>query len=515
MSVDEARPVKSVNFVLGSGGSVSSPEKPSFSQSDDEDGHSHATSTAKTASIASSSRRRSSRSSPAPAEGIHWKAMWENMKADGWTHMTGWGLIAWIYVHPTWAGRKKHELQNEGKDGVDYFSSEESLKRYARRHLNWKSSDPEDLDSANSPKDAEMADRIKKRKRTASKPQPEQAPVKPTEAKTVAKAKKSQAKSASAKANEKKPSSSGPTFKSLVSRAKASYKAEQLKLESQQEEEKASMAKKSASKKKAPPTPESQEESSDDEESRFSEDVSRDPFSFTSENEADTSVERSARKEKSYSKNDEGSENDGSSHDENMSKESASPSEESSLDATYQILPSRTAWEMLMEHFGFTFHAGNYCYPGKENRPGKDSDATLGTNYFASIEDLRKHLCAWGLPEATRYLENEEEIALSRWVRYAHVVGLSDGALINPADIGEPLGFQQAWKMLQKFGCKYGGSGYRVPNFNPCDTEIEFLKILARFGLPRVDGVKSSEILNAGDRLMLDLFIVDADVDTL
>jgi len=56
-----------------------------------------------------------------------------------------------------------------------------------------------------------------------------------------------------------------------------------------------------------------------------------------------------------------------------------------------------------MAHFGFKFHQGKYyCLPGKENKPGDNSSAIEGRHYFSSLMDLRKHLCAFGLPKCKK-----------------------------------------------------------------------------------------------------------------
>ena len=72
-----------------------------------------------------------------------------------------------------------------------------------------------------------------------------------------------------------------------------------------------------------------------------------------------------------------------------------------------QVMASKDAWKLLMKHFSFTFFGGKYCYPGKENRPLKDSSAVLGVNYFSTIEELRQHLRTFGLPEATGQLDRD------------------------------------------------------------------------------------------------------------
>eukprot|EP00581_Thalassiosira_minuscula_P011696 CAMPEP_0183718680 /NCGR_PEP_ID=MMETSP0737-20130205/11879_1 /TAXON_ID=385413 /ORGANISM="Thalassiosira miniscula, Strain CCMP1093" /LENGTH=102 /DNA_ID=CAMNT_0025948287 /DNA_START=90 /DNA_END=395 /DNA_ORIENTATION=+ len=51
-------------------------------------------------------------------------------------------------------------ILNDKEEGVDYFPNEDDVKEYARIHLGWKSHCTELR--VESPKDAELADRVKK-----------------------------------------------------------------------------------------------------------------------------------------------------------------------------------------------------------------------------------------------------------------------------------------------------------------------------------------------------------------
>jgi len=183
-------------------------------------------------------------------------------------------------------------------------------------------------------------------------------------------------------------------------------------------------------------------------------------------------------------------------------------------------MASSDAWKLLMKQFGFSFYGGKYCFPGKDNRPRKDTSAVQGVNYFNTIEELRTHLCAYGLPEVTGRLEEDEIEALGRWVRFANVVGLGDAPKIDPKDVGYING-RDAWRMLSKLGLKYGGGVYSVPNSDPSMKPFKFERQenytvhLARFGIPRVDGIRQHEVLSRDDRLRLDLYIASTEVDSL
>ena len=147
-----------------------------------------------------------------------------------------------------------------------------------------------------------------------------------------------------------------------------------------------------------------------------------------------------------------------------------SDSTDTSIDPTYQVMKSSDAWELLMKLFGFTYDKGNYCLPGKENKPSKNEGAQEGVNFFTTIEDLRKNLCAFGLPESQKALSSQEKIDICRWVRYTHVYGISDGAKINEDYIGGPIKQTIAWSWLKRLGLRYS-STYIIPESNAGDTK--------------------------------------------
>ena len=191
-------------------------------------------------------------------------------------------------------------------------------------------------------------------------------------------------------------------------------------------------------------------------------------------------------------------------------------------DGTYQIMANQNAWNLLKNNFGFTFYGGkHFCLPGNENPPAKDSSTVEGMKYFSSLQELRKHLCAYGLPEALKCLSGDESDAIDQWVRYANVVGLGDAPKINLSDVGKPITWREAWGMLKTLGLQYVRAAYRHPHANPSMPPLRFRKKedfiihLARFGIPHIDGIQVDKVLDKGDRLRLDLFIASTNVDTL
>ena len=176
-----------------------------------------------------------------------------------------------------------------------------------------------------------------------------------------------------------------------------------------------------------------------------------------------------------------------------------------------------------MTYYGFAYIAGKYCYPGSGNRPGKGSNAEEGVHYFDSIKDLRRHLCAYGMPHDVA-LDQDTKGKLNRWIRYAIVRDLEDGVTINPDQVAA-INQKEAWRLLQRCGLKWGSGGYRYKRprtkvWRHLPEKFKFYYArdmythLARFGVPNeLEG----RGMDRHTRLSLDLFIVgnSDQVDTL
>eukprot|EP00984_Skeletonema_dohrnii_P035962 scaffold36374_cov72-Skeletonema_dohrnii-CCMP3373.AAC.1 len=189
-----------------------------------------------------------------------------------------------------------------------------------------------------------------------------------------------------------------------------------------------------------------------------------------------------------------GSDNTEMDYASNGAETESEVSEASSEDNTFQVMSSGDAWKLLMEHFGFKYHKGMHCLPGNENKPGKDSCAIEGRHYFSTLMELRKHLCAYGIPKCKKYLAYADVMAINRWVRFANVKGLPDAAFVNPADVGGYLSFRGAWSMLQKLGLTWCGGFYIVEDPDPLkeskkfENQEDMCVHLARFGIPHIRG---------------------------
>jgi hypothetical protein len=469
---------------------LSSPKKPTFSCDDQSKTQSEMVSP--NSDIQKSNRsadnRKSNRSTPGVERNLPWVDMHKQLKEYGWTHIKGSSLaVEWYYLHPDCKGMKKTELLRDKVEGVDYVSSEKALQQYARYHLGWKG--PAEVSSPKSPgDDAGMADRVKKRKRAA----------------TIVQQKKQETKAMV------------KTAKSTAKTAKVTRKQVDV-----------TMTKKAVSNRAANSDTPGSETSA---QSRFSDNsaamlqISGSPT--VREMEANVGVALGKKKKNTsrrlkFEPQDDASPSrpESSSSESSSSPGSESSSDQSSIDAAYQVMASSDAWLLLMQRFGFAYYRDNYCLPGKENRPSKGSSAVEGMDYFLSLEGLRKHLCAYGLPEVKKHIEEDEAYAMDMWVRYANVVGLGDAPKINLRDIGD-INWAEAWRLLRKLGIKYTNA-YLYPNSDPSkpdkrfESQQEFVTHLARFGIPHINGIQANEVLNKEDRLRLDLHIANTEVDSL
>ena len=131
------------------------------------------------------------------------------------------------------------------------------------------------------------------------------------------------------------------------------------------------------------------------------------------------------------------------------------------------------AWRLLKDKFGLIHVLGKYYLPPRA-KPVASSTSSPGEDnkhVAASLAGLRKNLCAYGVPMCVTATSRktapswEERVGLARWVRYAHVDGLSDGQTVDPDDLGESFGkFLAGWKVLcDHFGCRYSSGKYVVP----------------------------------------------------
>uniref|UniRef100_A0A6V2HR37 Uncharacterized protein n=1 Tax=Ditylum brightwellii TaxID=49249 RepID=A0A6V2HR37_9STRA len=66
-----------------------------------------------------------------------WNTVYSKLMIMGWSVVSGKGLSAFFYVHPSFAGRKKADIMKEGVPGRDYMDNENELKMYCRIHYGW------------------------------------------------------------------------------------------------------------------------------------------------------------------------------------------------------------------------------------------------------------------------------------------------------------------------------------------------------------------------------------------
>ena len=110
------------------------------------------------------------RATPVSNEFVNWTDMWTNMKDQGWNWMTGGGLVDRYYVHPNFARRNKAEVLKKGKEGEDYFVSEEAVMRYAKKYLGFRGRVATPASNNKDWKDGVVERRGRKRSTAAAEP---------------------------------------------------------------------------------------------------------------------------------------------------------------------------------------------------------------------------------------------------------------------------------------------------------------------------------------------------------
>eukprot|EP00957_Ditylum_brightwellii_P140526 10706392-Ditylum_brightwellii.AAC.1 len=109
------------------------------------------------------------------------------------------------------------------------------------------------------------------------------------------------------------------------------------------------------------------------------------------------------------------------------------------------VILSSEAWDLLTRAFKFSKEGDKYCFPSV--KPGQTDiegrEFVEGRDYFSELSELRRHLCAYGLPPALEMMTGIEGIKLSAWVRYANVACLKREPAALPSLTS--LGDSQWW----------------------------------------------------------------------
>ncbi len=441
--------------------------------------------------------RRSLQKPQAKSPVMEWTDMWNEMRREGWTYTKGTDLVAWYYIKPEFAKMGKTQLMKTTTEGEGFFTSEKDVQKYAQQFLGWKG------ETEPSPQYTDVTKRVKMRGRRTN-----------TISDSILDSTKSSTKN---ELKNKKPSSGNQmTRNTPTSRATPAPLQSETPIGSNSSNSSRFSDCDSASQPKSNLHTKTSQPRSYGKTSTFT------GVSDTSE----IIIKKPrGRPQKMYSTVNTNLLLTTSKIHPNVSSNNASPnsSQQSSLDESFQLIKNADAWELLKSSFGFLYDSSNnaYCLPGNENMPSKNPSAEKGVNYFETLQDLRHNLCAYGMPECNRRSTSPEFdhwAQIDNWLKYAHVTGLSDGAVIDQSDLGEPITFKTAWSLLKKFGMKYSSSGYVIPPSHPCgktwkfERQENFLEHLARFGLPSPDSV-AKEKVTAEERMKLDFYIADTRVD--
>jgi hypothetical protein len=168
----------------------------------------------------------------------------------------------------------------------------------------------------------------------------------------------------------------------------------------------------------------------------------------------------------------------------NCSKAPKKTSQESTAEEEEVIWDDPITFSDLKKDFeraGFSFTGKVYALPNKH--PSVCNDAKLGRDYFTTVADFRKHLCAYGMDDCKDW-DAETREKIHDWVRY-HIVDRK-GRLprLRPAKT------YNIWKTLTQIGFVYHdkslGPRYCFPGEGGLefDSEAACVEHISRYGFP-------------------------------
>jgi hypothetical protein len=169
----------------------------------------------------------------------------------------------------------------------------------------------------------------------------------------------------------------------------------------------------------------------------------------------------------------------------NSMKSSTKASRESTPEEEEVIWDDPITFSDLKKDFeqaGFRFTGKVYALPNKH--PSVCKDAKLGRDYFATVADFRKHLCAFGMDDCKDW-DAETRENIHDWVRY-HIVDRK-GKLPRL----KPAKTYYIWKTLIQIGFVYRdkpclGPRYCFPGEGGLefDSEAACVEHISRYGFP-------------------------------
>lgn len=196
------------------------------------------------------------------------------------------------------------------------------------------------------------------------------------------------------------------------------------------------------------------------------------------------------------------------------------------LEAQRQIdlrqVDSKTSFELLTEYYNFhestsyestsSVYYGDtyYCFPGVN----LTDEFKLGVHFFHNMQDLRKYLCAYGLPPRSKRVKkqpSEGDLALlEQWIRSAHIQEPYDESAI----ISEKMKPKEVKRILKELGYEFNKKHnfYLLPGVSSHESNvgkdrfenlIDLFNHIARFGLSSREGSLNVSV----DLQRLQLFI--------
>ena len=183
-----------------------------------------------------------------------------------------------------------------------------------------------------------------------------------------------------------------------------------------------------------------------------------------------------------------------------------------------EIISTEEAVRLVTTHYNFSKITSDgvlyYCLPGVD--PG--GDFVLGCDFFSHIQDMRRNLCAYGMPAIAKgsKMSDTEKSSLELWIRCANIGALQQ----EPAQVPECFEMKtiEVWNILKRFGYQLSKDEgtYYLPGTMFHKSRLgedrfgnitELFKHIARFGLSSVEQPNAEDPVPQQEKLKLQLFV--------
>lgn len=173
---------------------------------------------------------------------------------------------------------------------------------------------------------------------------------------------------------------------------------------------------------------------------------------------------------------------------------------------------------MLTDNFNISTRQSDgvvyFCLPDVD----PTSDFMLGRDFFTSIQDMRKNLCAYGLPPMCKgsKLGKKEKTDLEFWVRYAHIETFQNEPATIP--VFDPMNRTELKRTLMSLGYQFSKNCnfYALPDTKYHRSRVgkdrfhsinDLFNHIARFGLTSSKEHRNENLKEDGETLKFKIYV--------